>query len=556
MEIFVENDGKSFRFLGRKDRILKRWGQKINLALIEEAARKNACVSNCCCISDDQKGLVLFYQLLDNFKKGDDSELRCWLKTDGQLPNSASIPDITVQLHEMPLNSNGKIDRSHLKNLLREIDPTDRNEIPGSELHFRSLWLSCTLGSSTLDRAKQNESSRQGSSGFVSSGGTSISALNLISKLLDLHLKVPSALLTKMLSDCTFDECYNLFRGTKFGESSSESTVNRKQNVSSDISEPEMKRQKIAYPIFQESAESEVISVKCRGNVVRYSPIYNEKNEPNSSEKISLNVEWKYFLKKCVDASPSVIALKNGTTTVAVGSHSGDLVNLDLESGLPKFSCHLPDRIESSLTVSPCGRYGIVGCYDGYLRCIEMQTGKIVLSFASSGMIKSTAVLDNQGSIIFGSYDQHLYCLSDKFQLWSYKVDGNVFSSMTSSSYNNQTLILFGCHDSNVYCLSTCAPTNPPCLFWKACLSAPVFATPFVDLKKGLVVAANTTGTIYILKLYDGRLLTSLELPGPKNDLRDVRGVKRVMKSLQKSSKNDLRNVRGVKRVMTSPQKS
>ncbi|RZF44898.1 hypothetical protein LSTR_LSTR004523 [Laodelphax striatellus] len=109
----VENDGKSFRFLGRKDRIVKRWGQKINLALIEEAARKNACVSNCCCISDDQKGLVLFYQL-DNFKKGDESELRCWLKTDGQLANSASIPDITVQLHEMPLNSNGKIDHPNI----------------------------------------------------------------------------------------------------------------------------------------------------------------------------------------------------------------------------------------------------------------------------------------------------------------------------------------------------------------------------------------------------------------------------------------------------------
>lgn len=46
---------------------------------------------------------------------------------------------------------------------------------------------------------------------------------------------------------------------------------------------------------------------------------------------------------------------------VAVGSHSGKLAVVDLYSGKERFAITLPDRIESSLYPSPCGKYGVIG---------------------------------------------------------------------------------------------------------------------------------------------------------------------------------------------------
>ncbi|XP_039278075.1 beta-alanine-activating enzyme-like [Nilaparvata lugens] len=183
-----------------------------------------------------------------------------------------------------------------------------------------------------------------------------------------------------------------------------------------------------------------------------YSENVHECMELNLSEKIGMAIEWKYFLKRCVDASPTVIAYQNGATVVSVGSHSGDLVQLDFNSGLLKSSCHLPDRIESSLTVSHCGKYGYIGCYDGYLRCIDLETGQPVLSFASSGMVKSTPILDEKGSIIFGSYDQHLYCISDELQvIWKWKGGGSFYATPCIDKDSN--LVFAGLLDGTCVCL-------------------------------------------------------------------------------------------------------
>ncbi|XP_039276205.1 uncharacterized protein LOC120349726 [Nilaparvata lugens] len=120
---------------------------------------KSPYVSNCCCINDVTRGLVLFYQA-DNFQIEHNSQLKFWLKNEGLLPNNASVPDTLIQLHELPLNCNGKIDRSQLEKILRETDPSETNstlKIP-FRLHLRSLWISCTSGSS-VDFEEKNENS-------------------------------------------------------------------------------------------------------------------------------------------------------------------------------------------------------------------------------------------------------------------------------------------------------------------------------------------------------------------------------------------------------------
>lgn len=53
----------------------------------------------------------------------------------------------------------------------------------------------------------------------------------------------------------------------------------------------------------------------------------------------------------------------SGKCVVVVGSHSGRLIALDLDTAKVIWNTQLPDRIESSLTPSLCGTLGLIGLY-------------------------------------------------------------------------------------------------------------------------------------------------------------------------------------------------
>lgn len=54
-----------------------------------------------------------------------------------------------------------------------------------------------------------------------------------------------------------------------------------------------------------------------------------------------------------------------------------------------------------------------LGCYDGALYCICTVSGNIEWAFTTGAMIKCTPALCNEGrSVLFGSYDYNVYCVS------------------------------------------------------------------------------------------------------------------------------------------------
>lgn len=94
-------------YVSRKDFQIKHMGHRIELGEIEVAAMATEGVTRACCIYEpDKKKLILFYTG-DKDKK----ELQARLKED--LP-PYMIPSTVKQLEEMPVNKNGKIDRTYL----------------------------------------------------------------------------------------------------------------------------------------------------------------------------------------------------------------------------------------------------------------------------------------------------------------------------------------------------------------------------------------------------------------------------------------------------------
>lgn len=94
-------------YVSRKDFQIKHMGHRIELGEIEVAAMATDGVTRACCIYEpDKKKLILFYTG-DKDKK----ELQAHLKED--LP-PYMIPSTVKALKEMPVNKNGKIDRTYL----------------------------------------------------------------------------------------------------------------------------------------------------------------------------------------------------------------------------------------------------------------------------------------------------------------------------------------------------------------------------------------------------------------------------------------------------------
>ncbi len=98
-------------YSSRKDFQIKHMGQRIELSDIELSAMAVDNVSRACCLYDEKKKKIVMFYTGDI----DKSELSLALKE--KLPEFM-VPGKTEKLSELPVNKNGKIDRSALKEML------------------------------------------------------------------------------------------------------------------------------------------------------------------------------------------------------------------------------------------------------------------------------------------------------------------------------------------------------------------------------------------------------------------------------------------------------
>jgi len=106
-DIVHYNERGELVFDGRRDSQIKHSGHRIELGEIEAAVSANSSIkTNCCLHNSDKDEIVLFYvgEIMEN-------DLKRFLET--MLP-TYMLPNKYIEIEEMPLNLNGKIDRSKL----------------------------------------------------------------------------------------------------------------------------------------------------------------------------------------------------------------------------------------------------------------------------------------------------------------------------------------------------------------------------------------------------------------------------------------------------------
>lgn len=208
------------------------------------------------------------------------------------------------------------------------------------------------------------------------------------------------------------------------------------------------------------------------------------------SEKLG-QLNWKYNLEKCIDASPTVFHHEERGACVAVGSHSNILVVLSIASGQLLSKITLPDRIESKIVV--LGNNLFLGCYDGNMYSINFTRDSFNWTFDSRGMIKSEALLvDNL--LVFGNYSEN----SNLFAL--NKENGSVIWSKRVGSRGilSRAVLMKGGDRIGVTTLDgtlQIITTDPGETVFSYKLKNPIFTNP-IEINNHLIVA-EVTGCIH-----------------------------------------------------------
>ncbi|XP_018406530.1 PREDICTED: acyl-CoA synthetase family member 4 isoform X2 [Cyphomyrmex costatus] len=409
--VSVDNQRKIF-YRGRRNNIVKRFGNKVNLRELERVATELSFVRNCATYWDTERyKLYLCLSITD--AKEELSKLRDNIMSHLKILPTIYKPDKIIIIERFNFTTSGKICQTSLREVCRnsETEIVSINNLHINEI-FENLW---------------NDHLKYRDAGFLMSGGTSIEALQISSAITQAFNTEFPELIGMLLKDFTFDKCINYIRSILISQDCDKAVAG---SIDMSLSDkvPSKDTTKILnteeYVIKQSSHKNSPLVLKekhsywykCKGKTYN-GTLEKEENIKLLLENIS-NVEIlkTYNLQKCVDASPTIYRYSLTELYATVASHSGIICTANLLKTDVSYEIKLPNRIEASVLVL-ADFLGIVGCYDGYIYCIHLKTGDIIWKFQTQDMVKCTAIMCMQRRKIFvGSYDFHVYCLSTEYK--------------------------------------------------------------------------------------------------------------------------------------------
>nr|XP_033341796.1 beta-alanine-activating enzyme isoform X2 [Megalopta genalis] len=491
--VSIDEDGKIF-YKGRNNSIVKRFGNKINLADLEKFALQVSFVKNCHAIWDESyHKLYLCVSTKEKITNCDNMN-RVMMEHLQKL-SSLYRPDKIFFLDQFEFTVSGKVSINFLKRYIEEqaINTTVNSiSIQNAEDIFKSIW---------------ENNLKYENSGFIKLGGTSIMALqisNAISK--EVNREFPE-LIGMLLNDASIVECINYIKGIL--------SINPSNSVNYSIRYMSDSNQiiSIIHTTVQDEAsshqdtknrdsksmimENQICSYqwhKCRGQLNSYTTTENERSKTLYNAVTRIEILKTCDLRKCIDASTTIFHYSNGKNYATVGSHSGLIATilLEVKNSFPTFVVQLPNRIEASVLILDNFR-GIVGCHDGNIYCLDLKTGDVFWKYQTGDVVKCSAIFcEERKNIFVGSYDCFIYCLSakDGSEIWKCNT-GNGSISASGCLHLPSNSVLFGTLDGSCLALEQSSGE----VIWKYKLTDPIFVSP-VTLNTGLALFCSVTGML------------------------------------------------------------
>nr|XP_040040695.1 beta-alanine-activating enzyme [Gasterosteus aculeatus aculeatus] len=541
---WVEVRDAQMFFLGRRDRLVKRHGKRLNLDGVQQLLCGLPEVEACAVVLHEGVRLLAFVVAsggrgrADAATSGQQGEeprpprgadgglSRLLLSRLSQLLPPHSVPDTLVLVPALSPTRHGKVDVAALMETYRT---RRRSSAELTELKptLRSLWQEALA--LPEDAAVDEESN------FLSSGGDSLKALRLHEDLLAAGVTSPELL--EVILGGTFSDVLRHVEAAAPGKKRRGDEAGTRGEETGAVKVPRR--------------ETEV-------DLQADAPGEEGPGEEEGGGALGLELSWSSDTGRCVDASPVILA-HGGTdpgsggreATVFIGSHSHRIQALDLTSGGLLWERVLGGRIEASAAVSRCRTLVVIGCYDGCVYFLCAASGKTRWTFQTGDAVKSRPAVDPPtGLVVVGSHDGHVYALDPEVErcvwrrscgggavfsspclhpslrklyaaslggrllclnpdsgevLWSHRGDAPFFSSPDASSGQ----VVIGSVDGNICCFShTGAPV------WRFLTGGPVFSSPCVTADRRRVLCGSHDGRLHCLNLADGSAVWSFRTAG------------------------------------------
>ncbi|CAD6340556.1 unnamed protein product [Miscanthus lutarioriparius] len=561
-------------FLGRKDRIVKIYGQRFSLEEVESTLREHPDVSDAAVTfqnngSLDFKAYVVlksndqlpkYTQGYSGLNSSQDiiAPLRNWLIV--KLP-LAMVPRLFIPMKSLPLTSSGKIDYVKLSSLDCALEPCEIEPESSPVDPLMQVIKRAFSDALLVDEVSEYDD-------FFTLGGNSITAAHVAHKLeIDMRLlyiyTTPSKLFHALLGERSHvvpptPEFHNRKRLRKSASISNsfdpvseylDNNFHGQGQISKEgaydhfagnhINETDGQLSKsMTYGTYQaknlcpDTCSNDEISsgspwilnfhlqkVWSIGHCNRFMHGYEGMLQLEDicsyvpyNKKGCLMKLWSILLDSCVDASP-LLVISNGMMTIFIGSHSYLFLCIDGYSGSVRWSVKLEGRIECSATITGDFSEVVVGCYKGKIYFLDIATGKLSWTFQTDGEVKMQPVVDKMRNLIWcGSYDHYLYALNYKDHCCTYKIScgGSIYGSPAIDMAQN---IIYVASTSG---LVTAVLFKEPSfrVLWQYEAGAPIFGSLAIDYQSGKVICCLVNGLVMALNS-QGSVVWKATVGGP-----------------------------------------
>uniref|UniRef100_A0A3B4X5G9 Aminoadipate-semialdehyde dehydrogenase n=1 Tax=Seriola lalandi dorsalis TaxID=1841481 RepID=A0A3B4X5G9_SERLL len=548
-------------YLGRRDRLIKRHGKRVNLDGVQQLIVSLPQVEACAVGLSGGSRLLAFVVASTSGDQTAASPLTSVQQCEGKSPSGLGhVPDTLVLIPALSLTRHGKVDMEALMRIYhrqRHRAESSQGDVSQLKQTLQSLWQALGFAEAvTIDEE----------SNFLLSGGDSLKALHLCEDILSV-VGVPAPQLLEVILDGTFSDILRcVARATLMLplENSTSSLPEAKKRQTDAPPVVLVKRQRTqseSRVAERPQQERRAVKVIRRAGDVMEINVRNEETSKNlQTEKwgaaaLGLSLSWSSDTGRCVDASPVLLVHErtdhrsdSTQITVFIGSHSHRIQALDLDTGSLVWERVLGDRIEASAAMSHCGTLVVIGCYDGSVYFLCAASGKTRWTFETGDAVKSCPAVDpHTGLVMVGSHDGHVYALNPKCVwkrhcgggavfsspwlqptlrqlyvaslgghllclhpdsgevLWSVRRDVPFFSSPNASSGG----VAIGSVDGNICCFS-----NTGKLVWQFPTKGPVFSSPCVTPDQRRLLCGSHDGHLYCLNCADGSLVWTFRTSG------------------------------------------
>ncbi|XP_035733568.1 beta-alanine-activating enzyme-like [Vespa mandarinia] len=228
------------------------------------------------------------------------------------------------------------------------------------------------------------------------------------------------------------------------------------------------------------------------------------------------DIIWKYQTEDIIKCTA---ILSESKDKLFVGSYDNNVYCLSTENGAKIWSVKGSD---GSISASGClhsqTESVLFGTLDGSCIGINQSRGNIFWRHKLINPIFVSPITLNNGYVIFSTVGGTLICfdIQADTKLWTYQINGNIFAYPINQydPIKNCENIIIGSLGKCIYYLELnpmIEKTGPILKYIKNVLS-PIYATPWCE--DGNICIACTDGTLYVCKLSQGDILTSIKLDG------------------------------------------